>query len=75
MQIFERDSFEKVIFGGKNEEKTGDIPNQWEKEQQFVGRLLQFDKAEPLLAKIFETCANKINSVIDTQEPIARAIQ
>ena len=43
--------------------------------QQFVGRLLQFDKAEPLLAKIFETCADEIDGVIDTQETVMSTVK
>ena len=91
--IFVRES----EFWRENEEKTGDIPNQWEKEktatgcssfqfvrrvfqilhlaQQFVGRLLQFDKAEPLLAKVFETCADQINGIVNAQESVMCAVK
>ena len=43
--------------------------------QQFVGRLLQFDKAETLLAKVFEACADQINGVIYTQESVVCAVK
>ena len=37
--------------------------------------MLQFDKAEPLLAEVFEACADQINGVIYTQESVVCAVK
>ena len=74
IQIFEQHSFEKVSFGGKMRRKR-EISQILHLAQQFVGRLLQFDEAEPLLAEVFETCADKINGIVNTQESVMCAVK